>query len=215
MSGNGSPTEKISAFIDLFLGNLVPQIRSYIKDTSHVLQIVASSGRIEEDTILASLSVSSLYTNIPNYEGQQTVKNSFSSQRPFGEVSGNFVSNHTIVALVLEKNNFSFDGRHFLQVGGTAMEIRVAPTYANIFMDCFENEHVNKYRLQPRLWGRYRDDVLLVWDHGEELFIEFVAHLNSAHPTVKFTKEHSTQQVFFLTRRLSRMVEGVCTPTSM
>lgn len=37
VSGKGSPTEKISTFIDLFLGPLVPKIRSNIKDTTHVL----------------------------------------------------------------------------------------------------------------------------------------------------------------------------------
>lgn len=148
VSGNGSPTEKILAFIDLFLGPIVPKIRSYIKDTSHVLQIVSSLGTISEGTILASLDVSSLYTNIPNHEGRVAVKSFLSTHRAFGDVRGRFVSNHTIsrlLELVLEKNNFSFNGRHYLQVGGTAMGTRVAPTYANIFMDKFEMDHVYTY----------------------------------------------------------------------
>lgn len=124
VSGNGSPTEKISAFIDLYLGPMVPSIRSYIKVTSHVLQIVDSLGNINENTILASLDVSLLYTNIPNYEGQQAVRAFLTTHRAFGEARGNFVSNNTIVkllALVLEKNIFAFNGHHYLQVGGTSM----------------------------------------------------------------------------------------------
>lgn len=118
VSGNGCPTEKISAFIDRHLGPLVPRIRSFIKDTSHVLQIVDSLSDIKEETILASLDVSSLYTNIPNYEGQLAVKSFLTRHRTFGETRGGHVSNNTIVkllALVLEKNNFAFNGRHYLQ----------------------------------------------------------------------------------------------------
>lgn len=131
VSGNGSLTKNISAFMKLFLGSLVPRIRSYIKDTSHVLQIFSSVGMIDENTILASLDVSSLYTNIPNYEGRLAVKNFLVKHRALGEHRGRFVSNHTtskLLTLVLEKNNFSFNGRHYLQVGGTAMGTRVAPT---------------------------------------------------------------------------------------
>lgn len=93
---------------------------------------------------------------------------------------------------------YFFDGQHFLQVGGTAMSTRVAPTYANIFMDRFETDHGYTYRLQPRLSGRYIDDVLLLWDHGEYEYTRFVEHLNSVHPTIKFTDEHFTYRVLFL-----------------
>ena len=32
---------------------------------------------------------------------------------------------------------------------------------------------------------------LLVFPHGEQSLLEFLAHLNSLHPTLKFTLEHS------------------------
>ena len=41
---------------------------------------------------------------------------------------------------VLKTNNFDFAGRHFLQVGGTAMGTKVAPSFANTFMGWLESK---------------------------------------------------------------------------
>ena len=39
-----------------------------------------------------------------------------------------------LLELVLQSNIFEFDREYFIQLLGTAMGTRVAPTYANIFM---------------------------------------------------------------------------------
>jgi hypothetical protein len=44
VSGNGSPTEKISHFVDHFLNLSIPSIKSYVKDTTHFLQIFRGNG---------------------------------------------------------------------------------------------------------------------------------------------------------------------------
>ena len=73
-----------------------------------------------------------------------------------------------MLAQVLSYNNFQFDGKNYLQVGGTAMGTRVAPSYANIFMNDFEDKHVYTHHLQPLAWYRYIDGVFCLWQHGEE-----------------------------------------------
>jgi hypothetical protein len=40
--------------------------------------------------------------------------------------------------VVLRKNNITFNGDHYLQINGTAMGTKMAPSYANIFMCKFE-----------------------------------------------------------------------------
>ena len=45
-----------------------------------------------------------------------------------------------LLKLVLHSMNFEFNGEHFLQTGGTAMGIALAPNYANLFMDRFETK---------------------------------------------------------------------------
>jgi hypothetical protein len=43
-----------------------------------------------------------------------------------------------MLTLVLKNNNFTFDGNHYLQINGTAMGTKMAPSYANIFMGDLE-----------------------------------------------------------------------------
>jgi hypothetical protein len=42
--------------------------------------------------------------------------------------------------MVLKKNNFTFNGDHYLQINGTAMGTKMAPSYANIFMGKLEKQ---------------------------------------------------------------------------
>jgi hypothetical protein len=40
--------------------------------------------------------------------------------------------------MVLKKNNFILNGDHYLQINGTAMGTKMAPSHANTFMGKFE-----------------------------------------------------------------------------
>jgi hypothetical protein len=42
--------------------------------------------------------------------------------------------------MVLKKNNFIFNGDQYLQINGTAMGTKMAPSYANIFMGKLEKQ---------------------------------------------------------------------------
>ena len=45
---------------------MVKDIPSYIKDTTDFLYKIQSLGQLPDDTLLVTLDVSSLYTNIPH-----------------------------------------------------------------------------------------------------------------------------------------------------
>ena len=78
-----------------------------------------------------------MYTNIPHRESLQAVKNLLTRERPSSyKPSNTYILK--LLELVLTLNNFQFNYKNYLQVNGTAMGTRVAPTYANIFMFEFE-----------------------------------------------------------------------------
>ena len=52
--------------------------------------------------------------------------------------------------------------------------------------------------LEPFLWLRYIDDILVIWTHGEEQLQNFHEFINQYHPTIKFTMEFSHEQIVFL-----------------
>ena len=69
ISGNGSPTEHISLFVNSFLKPLVPRISSYIHDTPDFLhRILGIQHQVPSTAIIGTFDVSSLYTNIPHDE---------------------------------------------------------------------------------------------------------------------------------------------------
>ena len=64
VSANGCPSERISQFVDHFIQALVPKLPSY---STHLINLLKDL-RLPGNAILASLDVTSLYTNIPNTE---------------------------------------------------------------------------------------------------------------------------------------------------
>ena len=97
-----------------------------------------------------------------------------------------------LAKLVLELNTFQFEDGFYLQVHGTAMGTRMAPSYANIFMGVFEESMLATApngRL-TLLFHRFIDDVFGVWIYGEEALMEFFAHANQCHPDIVFTHSH-------------------------
>ena len=64
-----SPTERISSFVDTLLQPAIAQTQpSYIKDITDFINFLERT-KIGQDTILVSMDVTSLYTNIPQEEG--------------------------------------------------------------------------------------------------------------------------------------------------
>jgi hypothetical protein len=210
ISAIGSPTEKISQLVDHFLNPPTTLNKSYVKDTTHFLQILEEMGPLPEGSILVTLDVTSLYTNIPNTEGIKAANDILKRSR-----SRHYKpSNKSLIQLlefVLTRNNFQFNGKHYLQTGGTSMGTKAAPSYANCYLDKFERDFVYKYKLQPLLWKRYLDDCFCIWQHGEEELNLFVKYLNSCVESIKFTMEHSKDGVAFLDTWVSLVENKIVT----
>ena len=103
-----------------------------------------------------------------------------------------------LLTLVLSKNNFDFNEKHYLQTGGTAMGTRVAPSYANTFMGLFEDQYVYTYTPEPKVWKRFIDDIFVIWTHGIDSLNQFIHHLNNCLPSIKFEADLSTTEIHFL-----------------
>ena len=137
ISSNGHPTERISQFVDYHLKPLVQKLPSYIKDTTHFLLKLQELGTLPSNAILVTLDVSSLYTNIPHKEGIEACRH-FLNTRSHKSLPTERICD--LIRMILGMNNFSFNDQHFLQIHGTAMGTRMAPSYANLFMGKLEKE---------------------------------------------------------------------------
>ena len=199
-----APTEKISEFVDHHLRPLVQATPSYIKDTTDFLLKLKSLNNLPNDILLVTLDVSSLYTNIPHEEGIAACVSALNSRDIQQPPTADLVE---LISVILKRNNFVFGDQHYLQIHGTAMGTRMAPSYANLFMAQLENELLANTSTKPLVWWRYIDDIFTIWSHRETTLKQFVEYLNHAHSTIKFTTEWSNESVPFLDTHVS-LTEG-------
>ena len=201
VSGCSCPTVQISRFLDTILRPLAAQIPSFIQDTTHFLnhiEEINKQGPLPDNVILVSADVSSLYTNIPHNDGIKACEKAL-NKRPSSSSSP---THHLLrlLELVLKLNAFQFNGDFYLQKEGTAMGTPTAPSYANLFMACIEEDLLSNAPTQPfrSSWRRFIDDVNFIWSEGKESLDTFIQHTNTFHTTIKFTFETSPAQVPFL-----------------
>ncbi|XP_063403776.1 uncharacterized protein LOC134687402 [Mytilus trossulus] len=150
---------------------------------------------LPSDTTLVSMDVISLYTNIPHDDGIDACKEVWNSRPVKYPPTECLVK---ILTLVLKKNNFTFDGDHYLQVNGTAMGTKMAPSYANIFMGKLKKQLLETSIEKPLSWFRFIDDVDMKWNKSDEDLDTFITHANNIHPSIKFTHEKSKPKIAFL-----------------
>ncbi|XP_039204586.1 uncharacterized protein LOC120310339, partial [Crotalus tigris] len=75
----------------------------------------------------------------------------------------------------------------------------LSPVIANLYMEHFETQALEKSDHKPKLWLRYVDDTFIIWPHGKEKLDNFLTHLNSLHPKIQFTMEtEANNQLPFL-----------------
>ena len=157
ISGCDSPTERISSFVDYLLQPIAKVQESYLKDTTDFLNFLEKT-KVAKGTMLVSMDVTSLYTNIPQEEGINVVCKTYETfhlNKP--PIPSLYLRD--MLRLILKENSFHFNGKNYLQTHGTAMGTKMAVSFANIFMAAVETEIINRSHLKPLTWKRYIDDV--------------------------------------------------------
>ena len=203
VSSVNSHTEKLSAYVDEFLRPLPAALPSYTKDTTDFIKRLRRMDKVPKDSILVTLDVSSLYTNIDTEEGLVIVEEELT------KAGQNQPSAKTLTWLldkVLKLNNFTFNNHNFIQVKGTAMGTRAAPNYANVYMGRLEDRFVYRTQWYNHIidWIRFIDDIFLIWKEDSDSLNAFIEHLNSVVPSIKFTHEISFTSVNFLDTKVMK-----------
>ena len=154
-----------------------------------------------------SIDIKSMYTNIPVEEGLAAFKITL-DKRSDQSIPTHFILK--LLKLIMEKNIFTFNEEYWLQVLGTCMGTRVAPTYANLFMGVLEQKILDNCppHLRPhlRLWKRYIDDILIIWTDSWDSFLEFFNYINNFHRTMKYDEpchDSTTNSCNFLDLNIS------------
>ena len=114
------------------------QLDSYIEDTPDLLRFfeqVNSLDNLPPGCKPYSIDIKSFYTNITLEEGVQAFRETL-DKIPNKTIPTEYLVR--LLKLVMGCNIFKFDDEFWIQLIGTSMGTRVAPTYANILMGKFK-----------------------------------------------------------------------------
>lgn len=194
VSDSASESCRVSQYLDSHIRPISILHPSYIKDTYDFVQKVRDL-RIPKDALLVTADVTSLYTNMEISRMIQCVKEAFhkfpSPNRPDHYLL-------ELLELTLRNNDFTFNGDTYLQVCGTAMGKAYAPGLADLYLQYFDEKARTGFKVPPRHYFRYLDDIFLVWFGSVAELKEFETFLNSLIPGITVTFNYSDTSIDFL-----------------
>ena len=199
VSDVGSVSRPCASFLEHFLAPIAQSAPSYLRDSHHLIALLQDVP-LFSDSLFFTMDVANLYNNIPIDAGLGAVSSAFlchpNPRRPD-------LTCLSMLRLLLTSNVFVFRDRSFLQLKGTPMGGAYSGSFATIYLAQWE-EKTRAHLLQPRLFLRYIDDIIGLWDHGPEKLQEFHAFLNGIDSNIKVDLHFNADGIRFLDLYLYR-----------
>lgn len=197
------PTSAISKYVDKLLSTAESRIPYLLQDTTAFLQLIEENKHTYNNSILVTLDVVSLYTNIPQKEGADYVTQFYTetvqywNQGSLKPIPPDML--HKLILFILQHTTFEFYNRYYTQNYGTTMGSNFSVKFANIYMYMFFRKFYNNYNnVIPPFTARLVDDIFFPWSHTEQELLDFVHTLNRYHTSIKFELNYSFTDINFL-----------------
>ncbi len=198
------------------LGALVGNTKHHVQNSKHLAEELENV-ILEEDEILNSHDVVSLFTNTPIDQVLDIVKQRLENEdilKAYNKDNGFNLNSEDVVNLlsfILTTTYFTFQGKIYRQMFGTAMGSPMSPIAANIFMEDLEQRAIATAppNCKPKLWLRYVDDILEIIN--KDAVEQLTDHINQIDKSgsIKFTYEtESDGKLPFLDTSIVRKDDG-------
>ena len=155
----GTPTEKLSQFLEHHLKSIMQNGLSYIRDSQQFLEKIKTIGSVPENSILVIADVLGLYPNIPHQAGLKALNEAL-ERRDIKKIPTEDLVK--MAEFVLNNNIFEFNSRAYQQKSGTVIGTKLSPSYSCIYMDEVEQNFLETQRKKPLIWLRYIDDIFFI-----------------------------------------------------
>lgn len=186
---NNSPTYNIAKWLNSYLKNTIDVEFKYTIKNSIELANKIKEVKIPPNSLLVSLDVTNLFTNVPLEETKTIVRQKLIDSN----LSHNIISEiMSLLTVCLEQNFFIFDKVTYYQPDGLAMGSPLSPLLADLFLDNFENQLIlnnNIFHEHIIYYFRYVDDIIILWNDTLENLHLFLDYINSLHNKIKFKLE--------------------------
>ena len=186
LSMTGSAQHQLAQWLTSVIDPVLSLYSTYCISDSFTFADKVKTFNFPPSVFLCSYDVCSLFTNVPLAETIEICANALYD----GELTPPPFPRAVFVELMQTATSsveFSFNNIMHRQIDGVAMGSPLGPSLANIFVGYYKAllfKRVNK----PLMYYRYVDDTFTVFNDEDECN-EFFSHLNSLHPSLRFTFE--------------------------
>jgi hypothetical protein len=163
VSSSSSFLSVFSVWLDLKMKDLLPLVKSYIKNSMTIINDLKELF-IPDDALIFTADAKSMYTNIDTATGVAAIRDFIIVNRD--QIPADFPTDLflQILTTVMENNIFTFAGTYWQQLSGTAMGTPAACAYATITFGQHENNLIlPTYHSQLIYYKRYIDDIFAIW----------------------------------------------------
>lgn len=211
ISGINSIFSRLGEYLDKYLKPIVQKGKSYLRDSQQLiqeLQEIQDGG----NWILATIDVNSLYTSILQKDGLGGVEKALHEKTGMKQQQINYILEG--LKMAMECNYFWYNNNYYVQTKGVAMGARYAPSVANLFLDMWEEEYIYDRKIpQIKMYRRYIDDLIILWDGTPDTFEEFLGQMNANKYGITFTGKWNLEKIEYLDLEIFKLGTSLCTRT--
>ncbi|BHF76294.1 hypothetical protein SprV_0501939200 [Sparganum proliferum] len=203
VSLRGAPTYNLAKWLFRSMRSLTSDATTTVCSAAQFLERLKGM-RLDENEVMVSFDVTSLFTSIPQWLAVETVGELLESK--YDETGESVKRRHFIQLLKFcLKTFFTFEGKVYEQIKGTPMGSPLSGFIAEAVLQKVETAVFEIHR--PTFWARYVDDTFVIIKR--EMVQEFHNALNSVSPDTHFTMEaESNKQLPFLDVLVHRKPSG-------
>ncbi len=153
--------------------------KGFLCNSAHFSELI-NQRQVRNNELMVSFDVSSLFTNVPDEEALDIVKDRLEADHSIHDRTNlSITSLIDILNMCLKSTYFLYNNKFYQQSQGAAMGSPLSPIFANIFMEFLEDIALQTANIKPSLWLRYVDDTFTLWPHNRQSLNMFLEHLNS------------------------------------
>ena len=207
VSYTGTPLYNVSKYIADILKTYIEKEGRH-SENSKVFSEYVRTLTVEEDEVLVSFDVTSLYTNVPIKDTLLIIKGLLENDADLQaktKIPSKDILN--ITEFLLTRTWYKYKEKYFQQTDGVAMGGPTSSVVAEIYMQNHDKVALSTFVIPLKVYERFVDDTFSILKRNQ--LQPFHDHLNSIHPKIQFTvEEESEKKLPFLDTLLRRNDDG-------